>query len=152
MSRQERIMDFLRKFMRAKQSGDIFGIPNVLLYEGMYSKPQPYELEGSYLFFRAIEKKDMKTLRSMVGVQPRMLFQIDEDGRTPIIYAAYLNNLEICQLFITIGCNLDAFSYRYHTAIYYAIVNRNPELLFELLYHGASPWSHPRSNLTTLLE
>lgn len=32
LSRQQKTMDFLRKFMRAKQSGEMFGIPSRLLY------------------------------------------------------------------------------------------------------------------------
>lgn len=130
MSRREKILDFLRKFWRVKQSGEIFGIPHHLLYEGMCCKPRPYELEGSYLFFRAIEKKDMQTLKSMLNHQPRLLFQMDEDGRTPLIYSAKLNNIECCRLFMVVGSNLDAFNYRHHTAVYYAIANRNPTLLF----------------------
>lgn len=118
----------------------------------MYVKPQPYELEGSYLFFRAIEKQDMQTLRSMVNMQPRLLFQMDEEGRTPLILAAKLDLLEVCQLFIAVGCNLDSFSYRYHTAAHYAIQNRNPQLLFELLYRGASPWSQPPGNIKPVLD
>jgi len=113
----------------------------------MYYKPQPYELEGSYLLFRAIEKRDLQMLVSMIGVQPRLLFQIDDEGRTPLIYASQLNDLEACRLFITAGTNLDAFSYRYHTALYYSIFNCNLQLTLELLYHGASPWSSPQANL-----
>jgi len=32
MTRNEKTMNFLRKFMKVKQSGDIFGIPIHLLY------------------------------------------------------------------------------------------------------------------------
>lgn len=82
------------------------------MYFGMYIKPSAYELEGSFLFFRAIEQGDLKTIQSMMKIQPTMVFQRDEDGRTPLIYAAQKNLLQIVKIFLKAGVNQDAVSFR----------------------------------------
>jgi hypothetical protein len=85
-------------------------------------------------------------------MQPTIVFQIDDEGRTPLIYAAQKNILSVVKILLKIGVNQDALSFREVNALYYAIRNRNISMVFELLYAGCSPWSPSGSDFTHLLK
>lgn len=122
------------------------------MYYALYTRPAVYEIEGSYLFFRAIQQHDVKTIQTMIKMKPIMVFQRDDEGRTPLIYAAQKNLNQIVKLLMKIGVNQDANSYREVNALYYAIRNKNLKMAFELIYAGASPWSPPGSDFNTLIK
>lgn len=53
----------------------------------MIKKRKPFELEGSYAFFKYIKLNDASRVKNFIEKNPEYAHQIDYEHRTPLIYA-----------------------------------------------------------------
>jgi ankyrin repeat protein len=56
-------------------------------------------MEGSYAFFKAIKFGDFECIKSFVQIDQAYLYEVDTNGRTPLIYAC-LHNQERIAMFL----------------------------------------------------
>ena len=72
----------------------------------------------------------------------------DNDGLTPLIYAAKLNNSEIVKLLILMGADINRRDNSYATALNYAYVMENKVIFDLLIQNGAFINTYDVNNLT----
>lgn len=94
-----------------------------------------YEITKEALF-RGIEKKNHRELKRILesGIDVNIR---DKDGSTPLINAAYYNDIEAVKILISFNANLELFDYDGYTALMYAAMNNCKEAGEYLLSKGA---------------
>ncbi len=48
-------------------------------------------MEGSYAFFKAIKFNDFQCIKSFLQIDQKYLYEVDSNGRTPLLYACLHN-------------------------------------------------------------
>ncbi|PVU85977.1 hypothetical protein BB560_006849 [Smittium megazygosporum] len=64
---------------------------------------------------------------------------LDSNGITPLMWAAYQGNFEICSILIRLGANVNMKDYSGKTPLHYAVTKGNNSVIDCLLKHGADP-------------
>ena len=57
---------FLSSFGKVRLSAQLFGVPLDMVYYSMLHLPEPYSLEGSFLFFKAVASNDVETVQIFI--------------------------------------------------------------------------------------
>ena len=85
-------------------------------------------MNSSEQLFGAIRSGDADTVASLLASEPQLIYARDQRGSTPLVLAAYLDQLACCRLLIAAGARPDAkdaagstplmgASFRGHTAV-----------------------------------
>ncbi|KAG0755193.1 hypothetical protein G6F62_009485 [Rhizopus arrhizus] len=77
--------------------------------------------------------KYLETMKPFIDINAK-----DEDGTTPLIYAACFGKFEIAQALLTAGAKIDSQDSHGWTALMWATTNNHESLVKLLLEHGAS--------------
>ena len=73
----------------------IYGINRDDIFLAFKINRNPYNLEGSYAFFKCIKGGDLYAVKVFLGSNRNFIFEVEGDGKTPLHYAAYHNQTEI---------------------------------------------------------
>ena len=130
----------------------MFGIEKEKLHIVLWKVWSPFELEGSYAFFKLIKTGDLSMIKNFILQNPNYAYQVDHEGRTSLIYAVQNGRLEIVKYLIGLGFNINKETYLRATALYYAIKTDNYPITLVLLENGASPWSTKTCNLQPMVD
>lgn len=57
-------------------------------------------MEGSYAFFKAIKFGDFECIKSFVQIDQAYLYEVETNGRTPLIYACLHNQERIAKFLL----------------------------------------------------
>lgn len=138
---QERLKVFIRNLMQVNHVAFMFGIGKKDLYLALWRKYTAFEVEGSYLFFRAIKDRDASIVRDFVERDREFLYQFDKEGRSALIYACIYEHLPIVDYIASMGVNIEHKCNQGKNALHYALSVDNAAIVKVLLQKGASPWS-----------
>ena len=138
---RERFKMFIRNLMKVHHVAFMFGIDRKDLYLVLWKKYTPFEIEGSYLFFRAIKDMDANIVQSFVQRDRKFLYQLDKEGRSTLIYACIYEHVPIVEYITSMGVNIEHKCSKGKNALYYALSVDNVAIVKALLQKGANPWS-----------
>lgn len=138
--------------MALNHSAHFFGVPYDRMYAVLWKERAPFELEGSYSFFKFIKGGNLSIVRNFVLQNSEYAHQIDSDGRSALVYAVQNNQAAIVDYLCSLGFNLDRETNSGTTALYYAIKNGYASIVVKLLRQGANPWSTRQCSLKAMLE
>lgn len=111
----------------------IYNIQRAHIFLAFKPSPQPYELEGSYAFFKCIKMGDLQSVRTFLSRNPLFLFEVEYNGKSPLSYACIFNQLAIASLLLQEGVNSDRPCKAGKTSLFYALHTRNPALIQAVL-------------------
>ena len=95
------------------------------VYNAFWKNPAPFEMSGSYAFFKAIKRGDMAGVKKFLHADPLYLYERDLKGRSPLIYAYANNRHELVQFILTKEVNVNQKCFRKRSALYYALRHEN---------------------------
>lgn len=130
----------------------VYGISKENIFSAFRINRDPYELEGSYAFFKCIKLGDIPSIKIFLNNNPQFVFELEFNGKTPLSYAAFHNQTEVAKLILEVGVNSDLPCHSGHTSLYYAISKRNTELVKRLLQKGACPWSTDKNPYSQMIR
>ena len=130
----------------------MFGIEKQDIFSVLWKIREPFELQGSYAFFKLIKSGNFLNVKYFLSQNPEYAYQIDHEKRTTLMYAVQNGQLEIANHLITLGFNVNKVNEEGYSAIYYAIKSNNSEMVVLLLQNGAVPWSTNSYSLKRLLS
>ncbi|HSG28499.1 MAG TPA: ankyrin repeat domain-containing protein, partial [Candidatus Krumholzibacterium sp.] len=84
-----------------------------------------------------IQSGDVETARAMLKDDPSLALFTREDGDTPIHQAAFMGDLDLVQLLISLGAGPDARNTRNQSPLLYAAYNGQTEVCGFLIGKGA---------------
>lgn len=113
---------------------------------------QPYSLEGSYAFFKCIKMGDLQAVKTFIQKDKGFVFERDFNGKSSLSYAAQLGQAEIVRYILQVGVNSDSFCNHSHTSVYYALLNRDVDIVRMILQKGACPWSSPKNPYSKMIK
>lgn len=87
MTPAEKMQNFIENLIKVHTNSKFFCIPIHKIYDVLWTVRKPFELEGSYTFFKLIKAGDIKTLKKFYHNNNDYLYQIDSFGRSALIYA-----------------------------------------------------------------
>lgn len=123
----------------------IYGVRKTDLYVAFQNKREPYQMEGSYAFFKCIKQGDIESVRTFISANSYYVYEVDFHGRSALSYACYYNQTEIVKEILKVGVHSDRLCNAGRTSLWYAISRRNVAMVRELLQRGAAPWSTSRN-------
>lgn len=85
----------------------------------------------------AIVREDNREVQDFLNSGVDINFQDEPDGWTPLIYSIYYGNRKARALLLANGADVNAADYANRTALMFAAVRGEPELIEELLDRGA---------------
>lgn len=121
MTPTEKIQNFIENLVKAYVNSKFFCIPIHKTYDALWTIRKPFELEGSYTFFKLIKAGDIKTLQKFYHKNNNYLYQIDSFGRSALIYAVQTKQSISVEFLLSHGMNVDYQGYNQKTALFYAI-------------------------------
>lgn len=131
----------------------LFGIKDKLaIYKAFYKRPEPYEKSGSYAFFKSIKNGDFEAIKRFISLDIQFIYERDYKGRNGLIYAAFVNQLDIVAFLLASGSNPNSISDNGKTALYYAVKNQNMLMVKTLLQSAANPWSMDGCSYNAILS
>lgn len=83
----------------------------------------------------------MEALKKFIKKNKSFVYQIDSEGRSPLIYAAQNRQSGVVEFLLGLGINVEEKAYNKRTALYYALKGNDYISVKALLQRGASPWS-----------
>ncbi|CAK65728.1 unnamed protein product (macronuclear) [Paramecium tetraurelia] len=104
---------------------------------------QPYQREGSYVFFKGVTKNDLDLVKLMLDKCRFYAFDVNENFQTALHVCARKGYLQIAKLLFQLGTYPDVRDVSNRTPLYYALINNQKELVQLLLSHKCNPWSFP---------
>lgn len=103
----------------------IYGIKKANIFSAFRTNKDPFDLEGSYAFFKCIKQGDAASVKIFLKNNYLYVFEIEYNGKSPLSYAANHNQLEVAKLILDVGVNSDMLCHNGHTSLYYALQRRN---------------------------
>lgn len=103
----------------------------------------PFERKGSYAFFTAIKEENVALFREIVRDNRYLVFDVDYAKMTPLHWAAKKNNNFMCEKLMNLGADISAKDCLGRYPLYFAVKNKNVDLVRQFLLLQASPWSSP---------
>lgn len=88
-------------------------------------------------FLKACQENDIETVQAILKQQPEMAALGDYNGWTALHCAVGYGHMEIVELLISHGADVNAVDKSGWSALRYAVLNANVELIQYLLLHGA---------------
>lgn len=96
--------------------------------------------------FQAAERNDIRTLKDLLQITPSLANTENEEGLTPLAYAAHFGQQEAVELLLAFGANVNAISHSKvsyipsNTALHAALAGeRDLGVIKTLLEHKAQP-------------
>ncbi|CAK73240.1 unnamed protein product (macronuclear) [Paramecium tetraurelia] len=103
----------------------------------------PYQREGSYVFFKGVTKNDQDLVKLMLDKCRFYAFDVNENFQTALHICSRKGHLQIAKILFQLGTYPDARDVSNRTPLYYALMNNQKELVQLLLSHKCNPWSFP---------
>ncbi|EAS06700.2 ankyrin repeat protein (macronuclear) [Tetrahymena thermophila SB210] len=117
---------------------------NINIYEIVEKKIfplNPYERPGAYIFLNLCKNGTSIQIEEVLKQNQYHVNDFNELNQTGLIIAAYHNNLEACLVLLKYFSDPDIIDSTNKTALYYALKNKNHQLVRYLFFYRASPWS-----------
>ncbi|CAD8064166.1 unnamed protein product [Paramecium sonneborni] len=119
-----------------------------LFQHGVIQK-KPYEREGSFQFFEAVEENNCILINFMLQKCRYYAFDINENGQTPLHISIIHQHYDMTERLLQSGAYPDNQDLKGYSPIYYAIQSQNSSIVQLLLYYKANPWSNTKYKLIT---
>ncbi|CAK65729.1 unnamed protein product (macronuclear) [Paramecium tetraurelia] len=117
-----------------------------LFQHGVIQK-KPYEREGSFQFFEAVELNNYGLITFMLQKCRYYAFDINEQGQNPLHVSSTLGHYAITQKLLQCGSYPDSQDLNGYSPLYYAVQSQNIQIVQVLLYYNANPWSNSKYKL-----
>ncbi|CAD8153346.1 unnamed protein product [Paramecium octaurelia] len=115
--------------------------PEIILKNNEIIKLKPYQREGSYVFFKAIGKNDLDLVKLMLEKCRFYAFDVNEYFQTALHICSRKGYMAIAEILLSYGTYPDAKDVNYKTPLYYALVNKQKDIVKLLLIQQCNPWS-----------
>ncbi|WP_306350562.1 ankyrin repeat domain-containing protein [Flavobacterium sp. '19STA2R22 D10 B1'] len=102
----------------------------------MISEPNPHAQEE---FFNAIRSGNLVQLEKSAKEDPKLVETMTPNGFTPLIIAAYNNQVDVVALLIRLGANTDAQDHSGNTALIGACFKGYIDIIKLLIENGSNP-------------
>lgn len=79
--------------------------------------------------FAAVETGDINKVRKLLAAKPTLVHLRNDDGFTPLLYAARFGHMEIVRLLVSKGANVNVQSKYGHTPLYWATSEGHVEIV-----------------------
>lgn len=122
------------------------------IYKAFWKNPDPYEMSGSYSFFKAIKRGDSDGVQKFLDANLDFLYEKDHRGRSPLIYACACNKREVVKTLLNNEININKVCDKKRNALYYALRHDDVEIVQRLLQAGISVWSTKFCSIKSALE
>ncbi|CAK73241.1 unnamed protein product (macronuclear) [Paramecium tetraurelia] len=119
-----------------------------LFQHGVIQK-KPYERQGSFQFFEAVENNSHGLITFMLQKCRYYAFDINEEGQTPLHISSILGYYETTERLLQCGSYPDSYDFKGLPPLYYAIQQQHREIVKLLLFYNANPWSNSKYKLET---
>ncbi|CAD8063388.1 unnamed protein product [Paramecium sonneborni] len=116
-------------------------LPEQLIKNQEIIKQQPYQRDGSYLFFKGIGKNDLDMVKLLLEQCRFYAFDVNENFQTALHICSRKGYLGIAKMLFEYGTYPEAKDANYKTPLYYALVNKQKEIVRLLLSNKCNPWS-----------
>jgi len=102
---------------------------------------KPYEKKGAFAFMRVVKSGDFYGVQEFLQQNKYFVFEYDPIKQTALHWCAKRGHARICSLLLEYGADTDAIDMGGKTPLYYALKEKNPEIVGRLLFSKANPWS-----------
>ncbi|CAD8165592.1 unnamed protein product [Paramecium pentaurelia] len=119
-----------------------------LFQHGVIQK-KPYERQGSFQFFEAVENNNYGLVNFMLHKCRYYAFDINEQGQTPLHMSSIQGYYETTERLLQCGAYPDSQDLKGFSPLYYAIQYQNSQIVQLLLFYDANPWSNSKYKLDT---
>ncbi|CAD8060096.1 unnamed protein product [Paramecium primaurelia] len=123
--------------------------PQLLLKNNEIIKLKPYQREGSYVFFKGIGKNDQDLVKLMLEKCRFYAFDVNEYFQTALHICSRKGYISLAEMLLSYGTYPDAKDVNYKTPLYYALVNKQKDIVRLLLSEKCNPWSSKGCNYET---
>jgi hypothetical protein len=131
------------------------GLPTVVVAGVLWLRPlvEPAAAQGKFLpqIFACVEDGDMSALRAALERGTPADTRDPATRSTPLMWAARLGRLEMIELLVSRGADVNATCGGYGTPLMHAAMNRRPESARRLQALGAAPPVASPSGVTPLI-
>ena len=114
-------------------------------FAGIVFSSKPFQKEGSYELIEAAKFGDLVKIQQLLRDNRNLVYDFDYIGMTALHWACKRNH-ELCALMlIEHNSNINAKDLLSRFPIYFAIENKNKNIVKELLAKHCNPWSSPQN-------
>lgn len=117
----------------------------------VFSK-KPYEKPLSKELIHATKKNGFEEVKNLLLINPYLVFDFDYYNMSALHWACKKGYSEIVDLLMSYHADIDAIDVLNRTPLILAIQGNYLEIVYQLLLHGAYPWSTPMSDLTSAVR
>ena len=123
-----------------------------LAKEYLFTFPlRPFFHPKSRIFFEAVKLGNVGRVKEMhASVNRLLVYEFDYLHQTGVHIAAKKNDEAMLATLIELGGYAGSIDIFNRSPLYYAIENKNPNIVYRLLVHNASPWSTKGCNYIEL--
>jgi hypothetical protein len=112
---------------------------------------RPFSHPKSRIFFEAIKLGNVTRVKEMhATVNQLLIYEFDYLHQTGLHIAAKKNDEPMIAALISLGASANSVDIFNRSPLYYAIENKNANVVYRLLAHNASPWSSKSCNYSEL--
>ncbi len=90
------------------------------------------------MLYARIERHDHSAIREILNMAPNLINSKDQSGLTPLMFACEEENLEIINLLLSSGADIETTNDDHETPLLFSVMGRNAKITATLLEHGAS--------------
>ncbi|KRX04705.1 Ankyrin repeat-containing domain [Pseudocohnilembus persalinus] len=102
-------------------------------------RKNPMEREGAYEFLQAVKDGDFEQVQFKLIHCQYHVFDFDQTNQTPLHWAVRRNYIQIVNLLLEYGADVEHQDIAGRTPLFLAVKNENKAIIMTLLLRGASP-------------
>ena len=107
-------------------------------YHGINNVQTQHSAQLGSKLCMAILRNDNAEVKELIRQGATIDYQDEPDGWTPLLYSIYYENFHARETLFSLGADIELTDFANHTALMFAAITGNAELLKELLQRGAN--------------